>query len=197
VSGGAIDFRALQVMVVHPRDRDGELIIRQLQHLGSCVRNAWPPCDSLDPNVTLLFCLIDPAARVLLDKTAVEAAGPAVIGIVDPHDPAALRILNEVTPHSVITRPIQPASIAANVVLARSAARHHRRQAAKLTKLEETLRAYRKVEQAKAILMERRKIGEPEAYRYLREQAMRRRLPVGTVAAFVVESNEVLSDDRK
>jgi len=37
----------------------------------------------------------------------------------------------------------------------------------------------------------------PEAYSYLRELAMRRRIPVGTVAAFVVESNEVLPDERK
>jgi hypothetical protein len=37
-----------------------------------------------------------------------------------------------------------------------------------LAKLKESLRTYREGEQAKAILMERRKIGDPEAHSYLR-----------------------------
>jgi AmiR/NasT family two-component response regulator len=45
--------------------------------------------------------------------------------------------------------------------------------------------------------MQRRRIGEPEVYNYIREQAMRRRVPVGTVANVVVESNEILRDEWK
>jgi hypothetical protein len=52
-------------------------------------------------------------------------------------------------------------------------------------------------EQAKAILMRQRAIGEPEAYSFLREQAMRRRVPVGVIASAVVELNEVLSEKKK
>jgi AmiR/NasT family two-component response regulator len=43
--------------------------------------------------------------------------------------------------------------------------------------------------------MERRRISEPEVYNYLREQAMRRRVPLGTAANLVVESNEILRDE--
>jgi len=183
-------------MVAHPRDHDSEILGRHLQRLGCRAASAWPPDNRIDPRIDLLLCLIDTTARALLDATLAEA-GPVVIGIVDPQNPRTARLLNEVTPHAIIIKPIQLVAIAATIVLARNVARHHRRQAAKIAKLEETLRTYRKVEQAKAILMERRKIGEPEAYSYLREQAMRRRVPVGTVAAVVVESNEVLPDDRK
>jgi AmiR/NasT family two-component response regulator len=183
-------------MVAHPRDHDGELLLRHFQRLGCRVASSWPPDDRLDRNIDLLLCLIEPTSRALLD-TATAEAGPVVIGIIDGQNSSNLQLLHEITPHSVIIRPVQTEAIIATVAIARNAARHQRRQTQKIAKLEETLRAYRKVEQAKAILMERRQIGEAEAYSYLRQQAMRRRVPVGTVATVVVESNEFLSDERK
>jgi AmiR/NasT family two-component response regulator len=54
----------------------------------------------------------------------------------------------------------------------------------------------RKVDQAKAILMAQRHIDEPQAFAFLRELAMRRRVPIGLVASLVVESNEVLSENQ-
>jgi AmiR/NasT family two-component response regulator len=146
--------------------------------------------------VDLLICLYDPDARTLLE-TATAVAGPAVVGIVDPHEAACLRLVAEVTPHAVIVRPVDQAAILPNVVLARNTAKYQLRQLGKIAKLEETLRSYRKVEQAKAILMQQRAIGEPEAYNFLREQAMRRRVPVGVIASAVVDLNEVLSERKK
>ena len=164
--------------------------------LGSKVECIWPPADRLDRQVDLLICLFDPAARSLLE-TATGVAGPAVVGVVDPHGADCLRLVAEVTPHAIITRPVDQAAIAPNVVLARNTARYQLRQLGKIAKLEETLRSYRKVEQAKAILMQQRAIGEPEAYNFLREQAMRRRVPVGVIASAVVDLNEVLSERKK
>ena len=45
--------------------------------------------------------------------------------------------------------------------------------------------------------MNQRAIGEPEAYNFLREQAMRRRVPVGVIASAVVELSEVLAEKKK
>jgi AmiR/NasT family two-component response regulator len=44
--------------------------------------------------------------------------------------------------------------------------------------------------------MAQRRIDEPQAFAFLRELAMRRRVPIGVVATLVVESNEVLSDNQ-
>ena len=139
---------------------------------------------------------IDSVARTLLE-TATAVAGPAVLGIVDPQGAESLRLVAEVTPHAAIVRPVGEAAIVPNVVLARNTAKYQLRQLGKIAKLEETLRSYRKVEQAKIILMRQREIGEPEAYNFLREQAMRRRVPVGVIASAVVELNEVLSEKKK
>jgi AmiR/NasT family two-component response regulator len=191
-----VDFRHLRMVVAHPRDHDGDMLIRHLQRLGCRVDNVWPPGPSLEGDVDVLLCLIEPAARALLDGATAQA-GPAVIGIIDPRVTVALRLLHEATPHAVINRPFDPATLVPNLIVARNNLRYQRRQLSKVAKLEETLRSYRKVEQAKAILMEKRKIGEPEAYSFLREQAMRRRVPISVIAAVVVDSNEVLSGDKE
>jgi len=191
-----INFRQLRVVVAHPRDHDGELLIRHIQRLGCRVNCVWPPGSAVEDELDVLLCLVDPAARALLG-VATAQSGPAVVAIIDPRYPGSLRLLHEATPHAVINRPIDPATVVPNIVVARNNLRYQRRQLRKVAKLEETLRSYRKVEQAKAILMERRKIGEPEAYRYLRDQAMRRRVPISVIATAVVDSNEVLSGDKE
>ena len=45
---------------------------------------------------------------------------------------------------------------------------------------------------AKAILMRTRQIEEPDAYEYLRSQAMKKRVPITVVAAAVIDAHEVL-----
>jgi AmiR/NasT family two-component response regulator len=190
------NFHDLHAIVSHPRDAEGELFIRTLQRLGTKVECQWPPAETLDRKTDFLICSIQPATRTLLE-TATATPGPAVLGIMDAHSSESLQLVGEVTPHAIIVRPVDPATILPNLVLARSNAKYQQRQQSKIAKLEETLRSYRKVEQAKAILMQQRAIGEPEAYNFLREQAMRRRVPVGVIASAVVELNEVLSEKKR
>jgi AmiR/NasT family two-component response regulator len=190
------NFHDLRAIVSHPRDAEGELFIRTLQRLGTKVECQWPPAETLDRKTDFLICSIQPATRTLLE-TATATPGPAVLGIMDAHSSESLQLVGEVTPHAIIVRPVDPATILPNLVLARSNAKYQQRQQSKIAKLEETLRSYRKVEQAKAILMQQRAIGEPEAYNFLREQAMRRRVPVGVIASAVVELNEVLSEKKR
>jgi AmiR/NasT family two-component response regulator len=193
---GQVGFRDLRAIVSHPRDTDGELLIRCLQRLDVPVQCLWPPPDKLEKDINLLLCLVDPTARPLLETTTTDSCS-AVVGILDPQRPENMRLFSEVTPHAALIRPIDQAAILPSIILAQNNAKFQQRQQTKINKLEETLRSYRKVEQAKAILMRQRDIDEPEAYNFLREQAMRRRVPVGVIASAVVELNEVLSEKKK
>src|SRR4051794_31001251 len=75
-----IDLRQLRVVVVHPRDREGELLFRYLQRLGCQVDLTWPPSDHCEPGVDLLFCLVDPQARSMLDATT-ELGRTAIVAV--------------------------------------------------------------------------------------------------------------------
>ena len=155
------NFHDLHAIVSHPRDAEGELFIRSLQRLGTKVECQWPPAATLDRKTDFLICNIEPAARALLE-IATATPGPAVLGIMDAHSSESLRLAGEVTPHAIIVRPVDPAAIVPNLVLARSNAKYQQRQQSKIAKLEETLRSYRKVEQAKTIL------NAPESHRRAR-----------------------------
>jgi AmiR/NasT family two-component response regulator len=129
-------------------------------------------------------------------RLATTRAGLAVVGIVDTAKNDHLELLKIATPHALLARPLEAHAVPGQVLLALNNARFQARQQSKIAKLEDTLRSYRKVEQAKAILMSRRKIGEPEAYGYLREQAMRRRVSIGVLATAIVDASEMLSEEQ-
>src|SRR5262249_35127048 len=107
--------------------------------------------------------------------------------------PTILQAVADCMPQAVVTKPIDPVGLLTNLMMARNNFRYERRLLSKIAKLEETLRSVRKVEQAKSILMQKRGIAEPEAYEYLRQQAMRKRVPIGMIAQAIITADEVLA----
>lgn len=190
-----IDYRQLRVVVGHPRDFDGEVLLRHLQRLGCSVEHLWPTPDQLGVDADVVFCLIEPETRPFC-VSMIEKADVALVGIVDPTHPKSMQMLADANPIAVLTKPIDPAALLTNLVVARNNSRYQRRLQSKISKLEETLRSVRKVERAKAILMEQRHIDESEAYAYLREQAMKKRVAIGVIASLIVESNDVFFNEK-
>ncbi len=190
-----IDYRQLRITVAHPRDQDGELLVRYLQRLGCQIELLWPPPDRWEGDAELVFCCIDAQTRTFCAALA-EKGQADLIAIADPATPKVLQMLGEANAVALLMKPIEVSAILTNLIVARNNSRYQRRLQSKITKLEETLRSVRKVERAKAILMARRQIDESEAYAYLREQAMRKRVPIGVIASVVVETSEVLSEER-
>ena len=131
-----------------------------------------------------------------LGSSALEASHGALIAIVDPADAWSAQVLVDANPHAVLVKPFEATAILTSILVARNNSGYQWRLLHKISKLEETLRSSRTVERAKAIFMEKRQIGESAAYAYLREQAMRKRIPIGAIAAVVVESDEVLSGEK-
>jgi AmiR/NasT family two-component response regulator len=184
------ELDGLNVLLVHPRDADGLLIQRQLQRVRCHVGFAWPPPPEAAPDTDAAFVLLD--GRPVMAE-AFWAAAPARLAIVaivaDERAATAIPLCNV---HAAIVRPMHPAAILTNLLLARNNFRYEFRLQTKISKLEDTLRAFRKVEQAKLILMRQRMIGENEAYEYLRRQAMNRRVSVAAIASAIVEANDLL-----
>ena len=190
-----LDFRQLRIVVAHPRDNDAEQLIRHLQRLGGRVEHMWPPPTRLEARADLVFSLIGQQNREF-GNSGLETPHGALIAIVDPAEAWSAQLLVDANPHAVLVKPFEATAILTSILVARNNSGYQWRLLHKISKLEETLRSSRTVERAKAILMEKRQIGESAAYSYLREQAMRKRIPIGAIAAVVVESDEVLSGER-
>ena len=191
-----IDFRQLRIAVVHPRDRDSELLIRQFQRWGGVVEQIWPPPLRLDRDEDVVVALINRETRELCRSQA-ETSFSLLIGILDGADGGSLSLLVEASPQAVLCKPFNPAVVLTSIIVARNNHLYQKRLLTKISKLEDTLRSARKIERAKAVLMKKRHLDEGQAYAYLREQAMKKRMPIGAVAGVVVESDEVLSADNE
>jgi AmiR/NasT family two-component response regulator len=192
--GTSFDLRSLKVVVAHPRDPDGEVLIRSLQRLGGQVEHVWPAPERQGERADLVFYLLGQQNRDLL-SLRFEAAHTTLIVIVDPSEALSAQGFANSNPHAALVKPFDTAAILTSILVARNNSGYQRRLLHKISKLEETLRSARTVERAKAILMQKRRIGESAAYSFLRDQAMKKRIPIGAIAAVIVESDEVLSGD--
>lgn len=186
-----IDFRQLRIAIVHPHDQDGDLLLRHLQRLRCQVELRWPAPEKLAELTDIALCLVTPQTYALCTEL-MRTRRVAVMAIVDPEGPRVTNMLAGIGPQAVLTKPLDAASILTSLVVAYTSSRYQSRLLNKIAKLEETLRSIRTVERAKAMLMQARNIDEPEAYAYLRDQAMRKRVSVGSVASVVVASGNIL-----
>ena len=104
----------------------------------------------------------------------------------------SVKVIRNCAPHGLLQSPVTEKSVITSISYARDQFRYEQRLRSRIDKLDENLRAMRSVEQAKAILMDTRRIGEEEAYRVLRRTAMERRVKLGALATAIVDSHELL-----
>lgn len=176
---------------MHPRDPDGETIIRHVQRVGCQVEVMWPPPAKLPERIDVVFYLIDERTRHALPWFADQP--PAAIVAVVQHDaPDIIGLLTDCSPQAVVSKPAEPFGILTSLIVARNIFRYEERLHTKVRKIEDTIRSVRMVERAKTILMKSKNFEEKEAYEYLRKHAMNRRIPIGKVASTIVDASDLL-----
>lgn len=184
-------LEGLELLVSHPPDEELADLWCEVGRLGVSITQFWPPDSGLPHAVDVAVCSIVPETRALSARIAEEGRA-ALICIVDLGDVHWMPLLLEARPVAVITKPVALQAMLTSVVVACQTFGYRRRLRDKAAKLDEVLKAARKVEQAKTILMTRGKIEEPEAYAFLREQAMRKKVTINMVASGVVDADGVL-----
>jgi AmiR/NasT family two-component response regulator len=185
------DLRGARVLVVHPRDAEGDALIDQLKRIGCNVRGLWPPPAEIPRDVDTVFHFVEAAETPDFTASATDD-GPTFVAIIDYENPTVLKRLLDSNAHGVVNKPIRPFGILSSLVLARSAHGYARRLQGKVQKLEETLKARRDVDKAVKILVTLKKIGETEAYELIRQQATQKRLSMAQIAATIIGAQEVL-----
>lgn len=182
------------VVVAQPSD-ELKAVLAELQAMRINVRHVWPAPNVMPQATDLLICgyMTDLAQRFAW----LPGSPAAALMVLLPRDAEIdIDALVAAVPDSVLPLPAGPAAIRANVTLAFNQFRYGQRIRAKIDRLEENIRSLRVVERAKAILMARRKISDAEAYEAIRQLAMTKRVPAATIAAAIVDTTELLGDDR-
>lgn len=182
----------LDVVVAAARDASGEALIRELQRTRARVRHFWPPPNPLPSDTDALFCDLVPSLPARLPWLPGEPKAALVVLMPSAETALDLDLLRKAAPEAVLHRPFTAPAILAALVLARSRFAYERRLRGRIERLDLTLRSMHSVERAKAILMGARKMQEEDAYRFIRSQAMERRISVGAVATAIVDAHELI-----
>jgi AmiR/NasT family two-component response regulator len=185
------ELAQFQIAVATRRDDSGEQLIRELQRTRARVRHVWPLPDRLPDDVDVIFCDLAPGLTARIPWMPGEPKAALVL-MAPTAPPPDLDLLRNCAPDAVLHRPFTTHEVLTALVVAHAQFSYHMRLQTRIDKLEETLRAIRSVERAKAILMSTRSMREDEAYQFLRRQAMDRRVPITAVAAAIVDSHEIL-----
>ena len=153
------------------------------ENLSEAVRRAAPDVVIVD------MARPDRDALDSLRAVAAEEPRPVVL-FVDEDDPAFMEaaVAAGVSSYNVVGAAlpdVKPIVRAAVAIFQR-----HRQLEAELRRAEETLAERRLVDQAKALLMKRRKMSEPEAYRWLQRRAMNAGRRIPEIAREVVDEGD-------
>jgi AmiR/NasT family two-component response regulator len=185
------EIGSLDIVVVGRRDEGGELLIRELQRTRARIRHIWPPPDRLPEDTDVIFVDLAPGLANHIPWVPGEPKA-ALILTIPAAPPPELELLRNCAPDAVLHRPFATHAVLTSLVLARTHFAYQQRLRGRIDKLDETLRAIRSVERAKAILMAKENMREDQAYHFMRRQAMARRVSLSAVAAAIVDSHEVL-----
>jgi two-component system, response regulator PdtaR len=92
-----------------------------------------------------------------------------------------------------LVKPINPEELPPAIDVAIARFREMQRLREQVDTLQETLESRKVIERAKGILMQRRQLGEDEAYELMRQRARERHCKVKDIAQAIVEAESLLS----
>lgn len=191
------DLRQLQVVVFHPDDSDGHELIGQLHRIGCQVRAFWPPLDKLPDDTGLVFFAVRPDALAVELPWLKREPVPPVIAVVNYENPIIIEAVLRLNAQGIVASPVKSFGLLSATVVALSQSERLRERDRYVAKLEQRLQGLRKLGKAKSILMLTRSIGEEEAYRLIREQAMAKRVTTEEISDAIIKANEILAFEGK
>lgn len=184
-------LRRMRVLVIHPDDSEREKFLAHLRRIGCRVESIWPAPSSLPGKADVVLFLVNR----IHDKGALawmaSAEDIARIGLISFETPEILEELERLHVHGVLSKPIRLFGVLAALTTAISLARHEARLKKRVTSLDETLKARRKIERAVQILAESRSISEEEAYRRIREKSMETKEGIARIAEAIIAASDL------
>lgn len=186
------ELRGARVLVVHPRDAEGDALLDQLKRIGCKRARHMAAASGIAQRRRHGFSFGG-------DR---RDAGFHRIRFGRRTDLRGDRRLREPDGAAAASRQQCPRrhqqadpsfGILSSLVLARSMRGYTRRLESKVQKLEETLKARRDVDKAVKILVTLKRVSEAEAYELIRSQATQKRLSMAEVATTIIGAQDVMA----
>ena len=187
------NLRNLRVLVFHPPDPDGDMLIQQLQRIGCQVMSMWPPMPELPTTVDAVFCAVRPDHAAFKCSWMGGELDIPVIAVINYENPTVMDAALHMGARAVITCPVRSLGILSSLALAKQLSEEVRDHRKRAERLEQKLLSANQVSQAKAILMRTRNLGDADAYKIIREQAMSKRVAIEEIARAIIHADGILS----
>ena len=187
------NLRNTRVMVFHPKDADGELLVQQLERIGCQVITMWPPLAELPDTVDVVFCAVRPDHGAVRSPWMDGDPPVPVIAVINYENPTVVDAALRLGARAVLLSPLRSAGILSSLVMAKHQHAELRESRRRTARLEQKLLSANQISAAKAILVRTRNISDEEAYRIIREQAMSKRTATEDIARAIIHADGILS----
>ncbi len=184
-------LRRKRVLVIHPDDEDRRTLLAQLRRIGCQTEKLSRAPDVLPADTDVVLFLLSRNESGDAVKWMATADAITRIAIISYETPEILSALERLHVHAVLSKPIRIFGVLAALTTAVSLAQHEGRLQQRVKALDETLKARRRIEKAVAILSVRHQITEEQAYKRLRDKAMKVSSPIAEIADAVIASSDV------
>ncbi|HZV04884.1 MAG: ANTAR domain-containing protein [Acetobacteraceae bacterium] len=185
------ELARLDILVAVPPDEEGTFLVRELRRTRASVRSLWPLPETLPDTSDVIFCELASGLPARLPWVPGNARA-ALVGVMPAQFSGDFDLLRTSAVDAVLHRPLTAHAVMTCLIIAWMRFSYERRLRQRIAKLEETLRAVRLVERAKAILVAKRNLNEDDAYRFMQRQAMERRVPIAVIASAIIDSQAIL-----
>ena len=188
------NFTGWHAVVLHRDDGNAERLIRQLRLLGLSASLQWAPMLAANaPDLVIVDA--DQGFDDLLPWSGLGSI-PAcpVVALLGSEAPGRIAWALGQGAGAIIAKPISASAVYPALVMAVSIHRERKGVAERLQYLEERIRLRPLVHAAIEKLMQAHGVDEERAYSILRNCAMRRRLPMEQIAAFILGGIEPLPE---
>jgi AmiR/NasT family two-component response regulator len=186
------NFTGWDATVIHREDSNTERLIRQLRLLGVRVTLQWAPLGSgALPDLVIVDA--DQGWDDLLPWRDAQPGCP-VVALLGSEAPGRIAWALEQGAGAIIAKPIAASAVYPALVMAVAIHQERKTVAERVKFLEERVRLRPLVHAAVEKLMHVHGVSEERAYTILRDCAMRRRLPMEQLAAFIIGGAEPLPE---
>jgi AmiR/NasT family two-component response regulator len=187
------NFSGWRTTILHRSDNNTERLTRQLRLLGFSVELQWEPLPKSNvPDLVIVDA--DQGWDELLPWSDAESAGCPVVALLGSEAPSRISWAMNVGAGAILAKPLSASAVYPALVMAIAIHDERKSVRERMDHFEERIRLRPLVHGAVKTLMTSRNLSEEDAYAVLRSNAMRRRLPMETIAASFLAGTESLPE---